>query len=68
VSIEQEAEKDLALSEDDADGIVGGKRTKKAGASHASSHVVPFIKVPKFSGTPDDTLPPSDCAPDDSTM
>jgi hypothetical protein len=64
VSIESEAEKDLALSDEDAEGIAGGKKTK-----HATSkgHTVPYIKVPGFTGTPDSTLPESDCEPDDTT-
>jgi hypothetical protein len=52
------------LSDEDAEGIAGGKKTK-----HATSkgHTVPYIKVPGFTGTPDSTLPESDCEPDDTT-
>ena len=66
MSIEADAQKDLALSEKDAEGIVGGKKTKKAAAKHTAARSVPFIQVPGFTGTPDSTLPESDCDPDES--
>ena len=69
MGIETDAEKDLALSDGDAEGIVGGKKAKKTAAKHtATTHPVTYIKVPGYSGTPDDTLPASDCEPDDPTM
>jgi hypothetical protein len=68
VSIESDAEKDLALSDGDAEGIVGGKKTKKTAAKHAATtHQVTYINVPAYSGTPDDTLPASDCEDDTTT-
>ena len=67
MGIETDAEKDLALSDDDAEGIVGGKKTKKVAAKHATTHKVTYINVPAYSGTPDDTLPASDCDPDETT-
>jgi hypothetical protein len=70
VSIEADAQKDLALTDGDADGVVGGKRSKKAAVKHkaAPAHQVPFIQMPGYSGTPDDTLPPSDCEPDETAV
>jgi len=66
VSIEQDAQKDLSLSDEEAEGVAGGKKTKQA--KHAAAgHSVPYIKVPGFSGTPDSTLPESDCDPDEAT-
>jgi hypothetical protein len=62
VSIESEAQKDLALSDEDAEGVVGGKKTKKTATK---ARTVPYIKVPAFTGTPDSTLPASDCDPDE---
>ena len=67
MSIESEAQKDLALSDEDAEGVAGGKKTKKTAAHTAKGHTVPYIKVPAFSGTPDSTLPESDCDPDETT-
>jgi hypothetical protein len=67
VSIEQDAEKDLALSDDDAENIAGGKKTKHTATKHhAAERVVPYTKVAGFTGTPDSTLPESDCDPDEA--
>jgi hypothetical protein len=65
VSIESEAQRDLSLSDDDAEGIAGGKKTKKTASHAAPGHSVPYIKVPGYTGTPDSTLPESDCDPDE---
>jgi hypothetical protein len=68
VGIETDAEKDLALSDNDAEGIVGGKKAKKTATKHAATtHKVTYINVPGYTGTPDDTLPASDCDPDETT-
>jgi hypothetical protein len=68
VSIEQDAQQDLSLTDQDAEGVAGGKKTKKTAAKHkASGASVPYIKVPGFTGTPDSTLPESDCEPDDAS-
>jgi hypothetical protein len=67
VSIESDADKDLALSDGDAEGIVAGKKSKKAAAKHVATHKVPYIVVPAYSGPPDDSLPDSGCDPDDPT-
>ena len=70
MSIEADAQKDLALTDGDADGVVGGKRSKKAAAKHktAPARQVSYTYLPAYSGTPDDTLPPSDCEPDDTSV
>jgi hypothetical protein len=49
MSIEQDAEKDLALDEADAAGIVGGKKTKKA--AKPKTYPVKMIVQPSFPGT-----------------
>jgi len=64
VSIEQDAQKDLSLTDEEAEGVAGGKKAKH---TKAAGHSVPYIKVPGFSGTPDSTLPESDCDPDEAT-
>jgi hypothetical protein len=67
VSIEQDAQQDLSLTDEDAEGVAGGKKTKHTAAkSHASERVVPYTKVAGFTGTPDSTLPESDCDPDEA--
>ena len=66
MSIEQDAQKDLSPSDEEAEGIVGGKKMKHTATKHAAGGSVQYIKVPGFSGTPDSTLPESDCAPDDT--
>ena len=67
MSIESDAQKDLALSDEDAEGVVGGKKLKVTKHTAASTHSVPYTKVPGFTGTPDSTLPESDCDPDAPT-
>jgi hypothetical protein len=49
MSIERDAEKDLVLGEDDAAGIVGGKKTKKTTAK-AKTYPVKMIVEPSFPG------------------
>jgi hypothetical protein len=66
VSIEQDAQKDLSPSDEEAEGIVGGRKMKHTATKHAAGGSVQYIKVPGFSGTPDSTLPESDCGPDDT--
>lgn len=68
MSIESEAEKDLALSDEDAEGVAGGKKAKKAKSKAAPSHAVRYIQVPAYQGTPDTTLPDSDCDPDETAV
>ena len=59
MGIEQEAEKDLALSEDDAENVVGGKKTKKTAAKtapHAKTYSVGYVNVQATpSGSVDDS-------------
>ena len=55
MSIESDANQDLALSEEDAEGVVGGKRAKKAAAkhktaTHAASNTVSYSYSPGASG------------------
>lgn len=54
MSIEQEAQKDLAMSAADADGIAGGKRAKKA--ARPKIYPVKMIVEPALSGA---YLPPA---------
>jgi hypothetical protein len=49
MSIEQDAQKDLVLGEDDAAGIVGGKKAKKTTAK-AKTYPVKVIVEPGFPG------------------
>jgi hypothetical protein len=63
VSIESEAAKNLALSDEDAEGIAGGNKAEKTASRAASTHTVAYTKVAAFAGTPDSTLPESDCDP-----
>jgi len=49
MSIEQDAQKDLVLGEDDAAGVVGGKKTKKA--AKPKTYPVKMIVQPGFPGT-----------------
>ena len=48
MSIESDAQKDLALSDDDAEGIAGGKKAKKATkiAAKPASHSVVYTYSP----------------------
>jgi hypothetical protein len=48
MSIEQEAQKDLAVSDDDAEGVVGGKKTRKT--VKPATHKVNVIVSPGFTG------------------
>jgi hypothetical protein len=48
MSIEQEAQKDLAVSDDDAEGVVGGKKAKHA--AKPAAHKVKMIVSPGFTG------------------
>jgi hypothetical protein len=55
VSIESDANQDLALTEEDADGVVGGKKAKKpakhkAAPHHAAAGSVTYTYTPGASG------------------
>jgi hypothetical protein len=68
VSIEQDAQKDLALSDEDAEGVAGGKKAKKTAAKASAGRKVPYTVVPAYTGVPDSTLPESDCDPDEASV
>jgi hypothetical protein len=60
MGIEQDAQQDLALTDEDAENIAGGKKAKKAShtaAKHAAaSHSVSYIQAPAATGgSPDDS-------------
>ena len=48
MSIEQDAQKDLALGDEHASGVVGGKKAKKP--AKPASHPVKVIVSPGFTG------------------
>jgi hypothetical protein len=48
MSIEQDAEKDLALNDEDAENVAGGKKAKHA--AKPATHAVKFIQSPGFTG------------------
>jgi hypothetical protein len=58
VSIDSDANQDLALTGEDAEGVVGGKNAKKAkkaaakhkAATHAATYTVTYIDSPGLSG------------------
>jgi hypothetical protein len=58
MGIEQEAERDLSLTDADAENVAGGKRAKKTAAKHAAAKTNPvgYVNVP----------PSTTAAPDDS--
>jgi hypothetical protein len=68
MSIESEAERDLALTDEDAENVVGGKKTVKKAAHHAAAtHTAGqplMIKQDQVYGPVSDQLPESDCDPD----
>jgi hypothetical protein len=72
VSIESDAQKDLALSDEDAAGIAGGKGSKKVAkkpATHpAATHTVGYIDVqgPATGGAVPWVDNGADCDPGDS--
>jgi len=57
MGIEQEAERDLSLSDADAENVVGGKKAKKTAAKHtAKTYKVGYVNVPaSTTGAPDDS-------------
>jgi hypothetical protein len=50
MSIEQDAQKDLALSDEDAEGIAGGKKSKHVAKKATPTHKVNVISSPGFTG------------------
>jgi hypothetical protein len=50
MSIEQDAQKDLALSDEDAQNVAGGKKSKQAAKKPAGVHEVKFTYSPGFTG------------------
>ena len=53
MGIEQDAAKDLSLTEDDAEMVAGGKKTKKTAAHKAGAKTYPvgFVNVPASAST-----------------
>lgn len=72
MSIETEAHKDLALTDGDADNVVGGKKTRKKTVKHpaAAAGSRPPLLIKQdivYYPVVDQTLPPSDCDPGDGS-
>jgi hypothetical protein len=68
MSIESEAERDLALTDEDAENVVGGKKTVKksthhAGGTHTAGQPL-MIKQDQVYGPVSDTLPDDNCDPE----
>jgi hypothetical protein len=58
MGIEQEAERDLSLTDADAEIVAGGKRVKKTAAKHvaATANPVGYVNVPaSTTAAPDDS-------------
>jgi hypothetical protein len=55
MGIEREAERDLSLTDADAENVAGGKRAKKTAAKHAAAKVE-YVNVPaSTTAAPDDS-------------
>ena len=62
MSIESDAQQDLALGDEDAEYVVGGKKaTKKGAKTTPASHPVDYIHLPG-STNPTDGLTDGDCS------
>ena len=58
MGIEKDAERDLSLTDEDAESVAGGKKSKKAAAKHAAAKTYPVAVV----GTPVVTVDNSETA------
>jgi hypothetical protein len=63
MTVESDAQKDLALSDEEAENVVGGKKTKSAKHTKAPTYPVEYIHTAGSSSPQVATDDPSDCDP-----